>query len=230
MCGVFGFVAKGDNAPDLKRLERIALATQKRGPHAFGFSWIDGAGRLRMFKQTGRLSDALGLLTMVSDARMLIGHCRYATDGDPRYNINNHPHPIDGGWFVHNGVIPSYQRLLGEYDLAPVSRCDSEVIGLLYETLDGPPLDCLIEACQTATENPLVVLALWKNPSRLIALRAGNPLHLGETRKSWYFASLPDHLPDPFMLRDGTALEFTRAHNQAEMTAYDACQGAHVSP
>ena len=67
----------------MKRLEAIARVTMRRGPHAFGFAWIDSRGRLKMFKKTGRIVDHLSLLAMAQDAQFLIGHCRYATHGDP---------------------------------------------------------------------------------------------------------------------------------------------------
>ena len=224
MCGVFGFVAKNDNGPDMKRLAHIAQVTETRGRHAFGFAWIDSVGRLKMFKQTGKISDHLAILRMASDARMLIGHCRFATDGDPRFNINNHPHPVDGGWFVHNGVIGrKFEDLVEQYDFHCISHCDSEIIGQLVESTEGPMVDRIIDACHTATSNNLVVLGLWKNPNRLIALRAGNPLQLGETKRGYYFASLADGLPDPFMVRNHTALEFTaNSKGAVDMTAYDA--------
>src|SRR4051794_35554684 len=133
MCGVFGFVAHDDRPVNPKILARVALATQRRGPHAWGMAWIDGKGRLRMYKQTGKVGDALGLLKMAADARLLVGHCRYATMGDPTNNLNNHPHPCDGGWIVHNGVIPNYGGLVDRFGLHPVSGCDSEVLGLLIE-------------------------------------------------------------------------------------------------
>lgn len=225
MCGVFGFVSYSGNGPDLKRLATIARATETRGRHAFGFAWIDAVGRLKMFKQTGRISDNLGLLRMAADAQMLIGHCRWATDGDPRYNINNHPHPVDGGWFVHNGMIPAWRTIARQYEMNLISHCDSEVIGHLIETTEGPLIDRVIDACATAApDNNLVVLGLWKNPHRLIALRAGNPLHMGEKINDCdYFASLPDGLVDPFMVKDNTALEFTAdRRGKIKMTAYFA--------
>lgn len=210
MCGVFGFVAKDNSGPDLKRLERIAAATQARGPHAFGFAWIDAAGRMKMFKQTGRIADHLGVLTLARDARMLIGHCRWATDGDPRENVNNHPHPADAGWFVR------------QFDMHLTSRCDSEVIGQLVERNQGSMLERVIDACDTTSAANLVVLGVWKSPDRLIALRRGNPLHVGENKQGWYLGSLPEALPSQFKLRDESALEFTVGRGGlAKMLAYD---------
>jgi glucosamine 6-phosphate synthetase-like amidotransferase/phosphosugar isomerase protein len=195
MCGVFGFVSLNDAPVNLKVLARIAQITERRGPHAFGFAWIDGKGRLCMYKQTGRVSDSLCLLAMAADASLLIGHCRYATQGDPANNLNNHPHPADGGWIVHNGMIHDYDTAVFRHDLYPVTDCDSEVLGLLIERAGG---DALIDRCTEAVlgvkKAPLVVLGLWK-PGRLVAVRQGNPLHTGLTAAGTYLASLPDGLP-----------------------------------
>ena len=208
MCGVFGFVAKGQEPVNLKLLRRVARTTQRRGPHAWGMAWIDGAGRLKMFKQTGRVTDALALLAMASDARLLIGHCRYATQGNPENNLNNHPHPADGGWIVHNGVIRTYRRLIDKHDLHPATECVSEVLGLLTEHLPGDIFGRAMRAAMMASDSPLVMLGLWK-PGRLVAVRNGNPLCVGETGRGYYLGSLSDDLPGTVSeLPNGQALEF----------------------
>ena len=221
MCGVFAFVSRDGGKMDVGRMGEVALATQRRGPHAFGFAWIDRRGRLKCYKQTGRIGDHLGLLAMAADARMLIGHCRFATQGSPGNNLNNHPHPADGGWIVHNGQLPNYADLLGVFDLNPVSECDSEVLGLLVEQGTGSVLERCRRAVRLATEDPdagplfgeqpPVLLGLWPRPDRLVAVRRGNPLHRGTAEEGCYLASLPDGLPgEVCCLKDGTARVFTR--------------------
>jgi glucosamine 6-phosphate synthetase-like amidotransferase/phosphosugar isomerase protein len=222
MCGVFGFVSHDGGKLSLEVLRRVALVTQRRGPHAFGFAWIDRSGRLKCYKQTGRVGDHLGLLRMAADARMLVGHCRFATQGSPGDNINNHPHPADGGWLVHNGVLPDYERLVGEHGLYPVSACDSEVLGLLVERGAGSVLARCRAAVRAASPDPepaslfdlpqpLVLLGLWPRPDRLVAVRRGNPLHLGRAAEGLYLASLPDGLPGAVRsLEDDAACLFTR--------------------
>jgi glucosamine 6-phosphate synthetase-like amidotransferase/phosphosugar isomerase protein len=210
MCGVFGFIAKGDAKLDLDRLETIAEETMRRGPHAFGFAWIDGRGHLKMYKQTGRIVDSLGLLAMARDARMLIGHCRWATQGSPANNLNNHPHPADGGWIVHNGIIPDYRGAIKEFRFHPVTQCDTELLALLIERREGSHVRRCIDASGLANERPLVLAGLWNRPDRLVLVRRGNPLHLGHAGEGKYFASLPYGLPDDAApLDDETAYEFS---------------------
>lgn len=211
MCGVFGFVSNDTGAgPDLKVLKEIARVTQTRGNHAFGFAWIDSRGRLKSFRARGPISDGLGYLNMAHDARMLIGHCRWATAGDPMDNINNHPHPADGGWLVHNGVIQNYQGLIWEHDLEPSSECDSELLGLLIEKFDGSLLNRCIKAAKATRSQPLVMLGLWPRPERLIAIRDGNPLYTGKTHGATYLGSLSLGLPGKVsQVNDGEAMEFT---------------------
>jgi len=221
MCGVFGFVSRDGGRLNLATLARVARATERRGPHAFGFAWIDGHGRLKCYKQTGRITDHLGLLALASDARMLVGHCRYATQGDPADNINNHPHPADGGWIVHNGQVRNYAALVQAFDLFPVSDCDSEVIGLLVEQAEGSVLDRCRAAVKVVSpdeapgslfghHSPLVLLGLWPRPDRLVVVRRGNPLHQGRTDHGLYLASLADGLPgEVCTLKDHSARVFT---------------------
>jgi len=210
MCGLFGFVSKSGQRPSLKTLQNIARITEARGPHAFGFAWIDGSGRLRSFKQSGRITHSLELLAMAADARFLIGHTRFATQGSPENNTNNHPHPVDGGWLVHNGMIRTYHQLVEQWGLHPVSECDSEVLGLLIEQLPGTLLERTRDAAVLAGDSNLALATLWRSPDRLIALRAGNPLALGEDRVGWYFASSIDGLPNGKHVPDWTALSWSR--------------------
>ena len=150
MCGVFGFVSNGGPL-NVTRLQAIARVTEQRGQHAWGLAWVDGRGRLHSYKQAGRVGANLGLLRMAQDAVALIGHCRYTTQGSHFANVNNHPHPCDGGWLVHNGVIPGYHALVTGHKLQPVSDCDSEVLGLLNQRLkETPPhdLETFFGACR----------------------------------------------------------------------------------
>lgn len=210
MCGVFGYASFNGKGPNIQRLQDIASVTMRRGPHAFGFAWVDGKGRLKMFKKTGRIVDHLGLLEMAHDAQFLIGHCRYATHGAPENNLNNHPHPADGGWIVHNGVISDHEEIAQENGLHPVTSCDSEVLGLLIEDGQGGLRRRCVEAVQYASGSPLVMMGLWSRPGRMIVLRSGNPLAMGICKGRVYLGSLKEDLPGKVLaIPDGGGVDFT---------------------
>lgn len=216
MCGVFAYVGRNGEAMDLERVARIASVTERRGSHAFGFAWIDPAGRVKAFKGEGRITQHLGLLGMARDAAMLIGHCRFATAGDPSNNLNNHPHPSDGGWIVHNGVVGNYHDLMEDHHLRAVTECDSEALSLLIERLPGGMVDRFAGAVRAAAPGgPVALLGLWPRPRRLLAARSGNPLCLGQAREGWYLGSLGQELPGEVRsLGDGDLIEFTHRKGQ----------------
>ncbi len=194
MCAIFGFVSTEERSPDPRVLARIVRANVHRGPHSFGFAWIDGAGRLMSYRHSGRLTDEMGALAMVRNARMVIGHLRWATHGDVESNINNHPHPADGGWIVHNGIVTNYRQAVVKHRLHPDSECDSEVLGLLIERTEGTLLGRTAQAI-SATTGYLAMLGLWSRPAAMVVACRGNPLHLADGREGMYLATLADELP-----------------------------------
>lgn len=195
MCGIFGFVSKSNGTPNMGVIRQIAAVTMTRGPHAWGMAWVDRAGRMHAYKQTGRIVDAMPLLAMAKDATMLAGHCRWATHGDPADNLNNHPHDARDAWVIHNGVIAEYLELAKRHSLQRHTECDSEVLALMIAKFKGSPLARVKRAVDEAmSDRPLSMMALW--PDRMVVARANNqPLSVGETGDSFYLASLPSGLP-----------------------------------
>ena len=206
MCGIFGYGSTDNRATKIETLQGVATVTMRRGPHAWGLAWIDGRGVMHAYKQTGRIVDDLGILKMARDARVLIGHCRYATHGSPGNNLNNHPHPADGGWIVHNGVVGNYRDIIEQNNLNPITDCDSEVLGLLIERVEGTLADRCYQAADFTDGSPLAMLGLWK-PGRVVAVRMGNPLHCGIGKSGIWLGSLADELPGKVRsLADGEVL------------------------
>jgi glucosamine 6-phosphate synthetase-like amidotransferase/phosphosugar isomerase protein len=211
MCSIFGYVARQDEPVDLSILRRIINVNIARGPHAFGFAWVDSRDRLHCFKSPGRLTDHIKMLPIVRDARMLIGHLRYATHGDAADNANNHPHPVDGGWLVHNGIVTNYDDVLDEHDLYPSSVCDSEAIAQLVEQSEQSTFARRTADAIEVTSGNLATLSLWARPGRLIAARRGNPLFSGASPHGLYLASLPAGLPGAVRsLKDHHVAEYDR--------------------
>ena len=59
MCGLFGFITRNGNGPDIALLQSIAAETETRGRHAFGLAWLDAKGDLHTFKRVGAATDDL---------------------------------------------------------------------------------------------------------------------------------------------------------------------------
>lgn len=211
MCGIFGYVAKRDKPVDMRALARVAEITMRRGPHAWGLAWVDRTGDLRNFKQAGPIVDSLGLLGMAEGSQLLIGHCRFATHGDPADNDNNHPHAAgDDAFLVHNGVIHHYEHLARKHRLRLDTACDSEVVAKMLAKFRGKPLGRMVKACSEAMGvAPFAAMALWRD--RLLATATnGQPLHIGETKNAFWLASLPHGLPGVVrQFPAGKVLEFT---------------------
>jgi hypothetical protein len=75
-----------------------------------------------------------------------------------------------------------------------------------------------MEAARIAGDSSLAMLALWKSPARLVAVRAGNPLFLGRDKTGWYFASQLAALPvDARPVSDDSALSFSLRSGRAAL-------------
>ena len=194
MCGIFGFITRAGEGPEVARLRHLALVTQRRGEHAFGLAWLNERGTIQTFKRPGPAQHYLDELDRCRDAVVVVGHCRYATHGTPEDNRNNHPHAAGGGQLVHNGVIFNYRELARQYHLKLRSQCDSEVLGLLMSRCPGTLSQRAAWAANQVLGD-LATLGVWRNPARLLVARRGRPLCFGQESDGYYFASLPDGLP-----------------------------------
>lgn len=204
MCGIFGYITHHGQGPQVARLRRIALMTQSRGEDAFGLAWLEADGQMGIFKRQGPAQDWLDELERCRSAVALIGHCRWATHGAPTDNRNNHPHAAGRGWLAHNGVVRNYSELAQQFQLGLKTQCDSEVLGLLMARCPGSLKQRSAWAANQA-RGDLAILGLWRRPARLLVVRRGKPLHLGQGRDGAYFASLPEGLPSkPQTVADGT--------------------------
>lgn len=107
MCGIAAF-SKPEGSTVNARLLAHHLLTQieSRGSHASGFAYSNPDGSVGIYKNPTPGSQ-LGLQELPRDARTVIIHTRYATQGDPRDNRNNHPviSTDRSIALVHNGVI-----------------------------------------------------------------------------------------------------------------------------
>lgn len=153
MCGLAGFSLATKTKVDAHRLTaNLALGIERRGPHATGIAWPED-GTVWYDKAPITARRYVRNMPITPTAKTAIIHTRYATGGDPKVNVNNHPHSLPGITGIHNGVLrPGFDREV--YDMlgvTPDSQCDSEAIFALlaYSGLDRLDALSLVEGDAT---------------------------------------------------------------------------------
>lgn len=67
------------------------------------------------------------------DLQAIVGHCRFPTGGDPKFNENNHPFTFGNTTIVHQGILSNHDELRKKYNLVSEGDTDSWVIVQLIE-------------------------------------------------------------------------------------------------
>ena len=132
MCGIVGYIGEADVKEILLNgLEKL----EYRGYDSAGIAVLNKDGVV-VFKEKGRIADLRDVVDEDVDAKLGIGHTRWATHGVPN-QLNAHPHQSTTKRFtlVHNGVIENYHLMKKAYlsNVEMASDTDTEVIVQLIE-------------------------------------------------------------------------------------------------
>ncbi len=182
MCGIVGYI--GDRKAHeviingLKRLEY-------RGYDSAGIALYNGS--LEIKKGKGKVAKLESLIDSSDEAKIGIGHTRWATHGEPN-DINSHPHTSSSEKLalVHNGIIENYnslKKVLESKGHTFYSQTDTEVLAKLIEDVYSKNPDDFKKAVQIAlaqVEGTYGVAIIHADfPDQLIVARKGSPLLLG---------------------------------------------------
>lgn len=109
MCSLFGIIDHQNKLTTREKnriLNTLARECEVRGTDATGIAY-HFSGRLRIFKRP--LPARKLRLRVPSDVNVIMGHTRMTTQGNEKFNQNNHPFPgsINGKTFAlaHNGIL-----------------------------------------------------------------------------------------------------------------------------
>ena len=185
MCGIVGYLGKGDAYPALiKGLKRL----EYRGYDSAGVALIGNDGSLNVYKTKGKVAD-LEAYCADKDVSGSVGiaHTRWATHGEPS-SVNAHPHYSSSKnlAIIHNGIIENYAAIKKNLMAKGVefkSDTDTEVLVQLIEYIQVTKKVDLLTAVQVALHQVIgayAIALLDKNePNQIIAARKQSPLVVG---------------------------------------------------
>ena len=156
MCSLFGLIDHQNKLTTREKnriLNTLARECEVRGTDATGIAYHFG-GRLRIFKRP--LPARKLRLRVPSDVNVIMGHTRMTTQGNEKFNQNNHPFPgsIGGKNFAlaHNGILWNDKILRQQENLPQTSvETDSFIAVQLLEqqnALDFASLKTMAETVE----------------------------------------------------------------------------------
>lgn len=184
MCGIVGYVGKGDALPflteGLKRLEY-------RGYDSAGISILD-SGKFTTIKKKGKLNRLDSQIKKLPSSSLGIAHNRWATHGEPS-DANAHPHHSMNGKIaiVHNGIIENHQDIREELCAKGFrfkSETDSEVLAQLAQFYEDEGkcenfVEVIKKTVSRLTGTYGILFAHADHPDMLVGVRNGSPLCFG---------------------------------------------------
>jgi glucosamine--fructose-6-phosphate aminotransferase (isomerizing) len=193
MCGIFGYIGKRDDAPEIifKGLKTL----EYRGYDSWGIA-AKNHGKLTAEKMTGKLPDKLPHSpNLPAESSLAIGHTRWATHGGVTV-ANAHPH-LDCDKdiaVVHNGIIENFLEL--KKDLIKKghvfkSETDTEIVPHLIEQQikDGKGFATAVRDTFNQLQGMNAIVVAYAPSKEIIAAKNGSPLAVGIGKDELLIAS-----------------------------------------
>ncbi len=180
MCALFGWLNVKKIVPHkvLKRLtQELANAAEERGTDASGISYVKN-GKVTIYK---RPKPAHKLkFSFPEETRAVMGHTRLTTQGNQKFNWNNHPFlgRADRYFaFAHNGVLYNDGQLRKEKMLPPTCiETDSYVAVQLIEKHGKLNFDGLKSMAEDVQGN--FTFTLLDEDNNLYFVKGSSPMYL----------------------------------------------------
>lgn len=181
MCGIVGYIGKGDaKTVVIQGLEKL----EYRGYDSAGIAVIKD-GEIKIEKKKGRLKVLEDYISKMSlNSHIGIGHTRWATHGAPS-DRNSHPHCTEDKSIVlvHNGIIENYAILKEELEKKGYkfsSDTDTEIVAhLIHSLYKGDIFKAVTEAIKRLRGSYALGIMHKDFPEQLICARKDSPLVIG---------------------------------------------------
>lgn len=198
MCGIAGFFLRD---PNLKidrdaMLDSLLMSIEHRGKDATGFVAIGEEGDNEWHKASCEAKTFCAHRRFVpQNARVVIGHTRWATQGLPEFMENNHPIKRGPYFIVHNGHVNNDIELFKSAERDRFGWVDSEAIAARLSSMDD--LARLNEVMEEIDGDAAVAAVDERDPSKLVLARGrSSPLYVYSGRVIVIFASTKTAVED----------------------------------
>lgn len=181
MCAIYGFLNYGKKIPHkvlTKLLREISIAAEVRGTDSTGISYVRN-GEIVTFKKPKSAHKVH--LYFPKETTALIGHNRLTTQGNEKFNYNNHP--FEGATnshtfaLAHNGIIYNDKELKHEKQLPDTEiETDSYVAVQLIEQqniIDENSIKAMAETVYGS-----FVFTILRDDNTLFLVKGSNPITL----------------------------------------------------
>lgn len=211
ICGIAGYFVTDPSLVSnggLWSMSRCLITgIQSRGRDAAGYAYITPTGRTNFAKSPVEAKDFIKIpghllheLPKQMPTNMLL-HARYATQGEPKNNQNNHPlySKISGLCMIHNGWFVNDGEIKEKFSLKPDAEVDTEVYLRLIEKfyIEGD-IKTIETSIKEATKCVYGAIACGMiqggKPNVMWLWRDRGDLYVVQTEWGYVFASTPSIL------------------------------------
>ena len=218
MCGIAGFCLNPKHHVNTTELaSQMLLDIEHRGYHATGVAWINKEGRRAITKAPISASKFIATKAgqgVCKDATTAILHTRWATQGSPTLNDNNHPIPRGKIVLTHNGHISNDDQLFKQLKVDRIGQVDSEAVAALLAFTKGEhPADVLTRIQGSAA---LAWITQNQGDTLHLARVSSSPLWIGQTLTgSLVYGSTEDTIENAGIML-GSDLEWSYSADEGE--------------
>jgi hypothetical protein len=139
MCGIAGIHFKNPRNRGMTKAQletyvnELLRGIEARGKDATGIVAVNGRGPVLQKADTAAWNFTNWRRKLPRGTRTVLCHTRWATQGKPEINDNNHPVVRGSTYVTHNGHIGNDDDLFAEYGFERIAQVDTEIIPALLD-------------------------------------------------------------------------------------------------
>jgi asparagine synthetase B (glutamine-hydrolysing) len=200
MCGLYGWInlSNRDYQNNKKIFVKLNELSTRRGKDASGiWAWNGLKEKALVLPVSGDKLIRTGVfkndfLKDFEKIKILLGHCRLATNGESNDKNNNQPIELPNLVLTHNGIVVNADQLARKFGIKK-QKSDSAILANIIFKLqqEGKSINEIIEelsglVCGTLN---LAIIEKSKDNYKLILASNNGSLYLGRIGSVWLFAS-----------------------------------------